>query len=658
MNKICGIILALLMMIVGWCGLQAQEYLVPVSSSVRFAYSRPDIDSNPSSFSLIGSKPAGSSLVLPFFEDFSNYEGRPSSALWQTYDAYVNKDFGPQPPTIGVVTLDALDGKGQLHANASISSFGGDTLTSHPIRLDSAFTPQRKALQVSDSIYLTFYWLPGGGFGDMWARIGDTPETIDSLILEFYNAQQQKWQCVWSTGGVEVDSLIAHTGTAWQWAAVPVNKREWLTSNFQFRFRNLCSLDPNSKTGMVGNCDQWNLDYIRLDHSRSHRDSLMRDVAFVSKAPSMLSLYYAMPATQYSPDEMAAQVALDITNRYSQTLSTHYRYRVLDEASNQVAQYDGGSDNLTPYCQGHRYQTVAAHATPLVNFSYTITSVPQTFTVEHIISEGIAGDEYPQNDTIRFQQVFDNYFAYDDGVPENGYGLTSTSSRIDLAVRFVLTRRDTLTALDLFFNRTHNDENVGMAFTLFVWANNGGRPGKVVYQDSHSCRVQGDRQEIFCRYPLALPVVLEADTYYIGFEQANKNYINIGFDRSRDICGQNYYRTTSEWQQSILNGAILLRPCFGARALVGIIQPETQITSISATLFPNPAKTLLKIKLDENLYADAMMIVLTDIQGRVLLRQPYVETIDVSALPAGLYLLQLTDRKSGGSSIHKFLIAK
>ena len=631
--------------------LQAQEYLVPVSSCVRF--------DNAATYAVTSKyvhKPSVS-MQLPFFDDFSNYEGRPSAVLWQTFDAYVNKDFGPQPPTIGVATLDALDARGQLHAFASTTPFGGDTLASRSIRLDSVFTPQPRALLSSDSVYLTFYWLPGGGFGDMWARIGDAPETGDSLILEFYDPQRQ-WRRVWAVGGIEVDSLIVRTGTAWQWAAVPVNRREWLTSRFQFRFRNLCSLDPSSKTGMVGNCDQWNIDYIRLDYGRSRSDSLTRDVAFVSKAPSMLNRYYAMPATQYSASEMAAQLALNITNRYSQTLSTHYRYRVLDDRGSQVAQYDGGSDNLAPYCQGHGYQTVAAHATPPVNFSYTVSRVPQTFTVEHIVSEGIAGDDYPQNDTIRFQQVFDNYFAYDDGVPENGYGLTSTSSRIDMAVRFVLTRRDTLTALDLFFNRTHDDENVGMAFNLAVWGNVAGHPGTVpLYKDSHSSRVQGDKQEAFCRYPLAQPLVLEADTYYIGFEQASKNYINIGFDRSRNICGQNYYRTASEWQQSILNGAILLRPCFGTRALVDVhVSPPA--STIVATLYPNPARQVLNVRLQGERETAGIVVELLDMQGRVLKRQPYAEAIPVAALPAGLYMLRLMDTQAGSSSVHKFLIAR
>lgn len=41
-------------------------------------------------------------------------------------------------------------------------------------------------------------------------------------------------------------------------------------------------------------------------------------------------------------------------------------------------------------------------------------------TIEHGVREGVRGMP-PQNDTIRFTQVFDNYYAYDDGTPENGY---------------------------------------------------------------------------------------------------------------------------------------------------------------------------------------------------------------------------------------------
>ena len=53
-------------------------------------------------------------LELPFFDDFADYEGLPDAKRWLNSQAFVNKDFAPQPPTIGMATLDALDANGNL----------------------------------------------------------------------------------------------------------------------------------------------------------------------------------------------------------------------------------------------------------------------------------------------------------------------------------------------------------------------------------------------------------------------------------------------------------------------------------------------------------------------------------------------------------------
>ena len=73
---------------------------------------------------------------LPFFDDFSNYTGFPKASLWADRQAFVNNTYPVVPPTIGVVTLDALDENGLIYSHAETQSFGADTLTSNPIRLD------------------------------------------------------------------------------------------------------------------------------------------------------------------------------------------------------------------------------------------------------------------------------------------------------------------------------------------------------------------------------------------------------------------------------------------------------------------------------------------------------------------------------------------
>lgn len=127
-------------------------------------------------------------IILPFIEDFSDYLGYPDPALWMDKKGFVNNTFALYPPTIGVVTLDALDENGRLYSHASTSAFPADTLTSRPIRLDSVFSPNRK-LRISDSLYFSFYYQPGGGTYSYpyleWERVGNQPDSDDRLVLEF-----------------------------------------------------------------------------------------------------------------------------------------------------------------------------------------------------------------------------------------------------------------------------------------------------------------------------------------------------------------------------------------------------------------------------------------------------------------------------------------
>ena len=130
----------------------------------------------------------GQTVRLPFVDDFSNYTGYPDARLWEDNLGYVNTGFAVYPPTIGVVTLDALNEYGQVYSHAESSPFPADTLTSNPIRLDSNFQ-QHRQMMVADSLYLSFYYQPAGASKTYpaggWQIVGDAPEYSDKLILEF-----------------------------------------------------------------------------------------------------------------------------------------------------------------------------------------------------------------------------------------------------------------------------------------------------------------------------------------------------------------------------------------------------------------------------------------------------------------------------------------
>ena len=600
--------------------LSAQEVLLPLRHAVA----------SPSKTDTV--------LVLPFFDDFSSHNAFQmsyDSPLWEMKGAYVNAGYAPYPPTVGMATLDAFDAEGTLYATATQTLFFADTLLSRPIRLDSLFEPFPRAISEADSLYLSFYYLPGGGSGNLWERIGDCPDEYDSLLLEFYDAAADTWQLVWGRGGESVDSLLAHTGADWQFVSIPITDVRYFSSDFRFRFRNYCSLDNATKPGILSNADQWNIDYVLLDKDRRKDDRFSRDVAFVHPAPSFLRRYTAMPANQYTPSEMADSVAVLVTNLFSQQLATHYGYDVYADDGGIIHSYDGGFENTPVFWPAREYQSSPAHATPHVGFAFPVEGQPMSYSVVHHIREGVSGDPYTSNDTVVYRQVFDNYYAYDDGTPENGFGITSTASRSRLAVRFALNRADTLTALDLYFNRTYADGNASIKFRITLWGDHDGVPGNILYQDEDYRHPQFIGFNRYVRYPLENAVIVDG-TVYVGLEQVGSDFLNLGFDRNNDASRHILYNTSGQWQTTILRGALMLRPYFGSRALLSIhdVDADTRLCHYHAYTIGD------RIVVQG---AQGATAILYDLMGRTLYRgvMPSQQaTLAISLVP-GVYILRI-----------------
>ena len=587
---------------------QAQEVLLPLQSI-------PSAKSHAKSHNTV---------ALPFFDDFSRNTDALDPNLWEPCGATSGLGYGELPPTIGMATLDAIDATGNLYPQATTSPFPADTLLSRQIRLDS--------IAPSDSLVLSFYYLPGGGSGNLWERIGDTPDPADSLYLDFYRPADSSWQTVWARGGISVDTLVAHTGHAWQYVAITISDPSYFDSAFRFRFRNHCSLDATAKRGMAGNCDQWNIDYIMLDTARSSTsEEHWRDIAFVTPAPSLLAHYQAMPARQYRTAEMAQHLQLTITNLYNSELASHYMHFIVNDEGDTVHTYDGGFENA-PF---NGYQTAAAHANPTVGYTFPESDEHHSYTVIHTVREGTYGDNHPQNDTIRFRQHFADYYAYDDGTAENGYGLTSTAARVYLAYRFDLNTPDTISAVDLYFNRTKDAENESIMFLLTVWqANDDGTPGTVLYSDSQRRRPIIDSLNSYQRYVLESPTVVSG-SIFVGFEQVGNDFINLGFDRHTQSADRIWYLTSTAWQQSILRGSLMMRPVFGTAATLGINNSPLS-TLHSPLVYPNPASDIIHI----DGLSIGSRIELYDTFGRKILSTLH-SPLSTLNFPNGLYLLRI-----------------
>lgn len=410
-------------------------------------------------FSLKSFKSINDTVSLPFFDDFSSVTIFPDQRLWTDNCAYINSQFAVNPPTIGVATLDALDKNGALYSKALFSSFPADTLTSRFINLN---------YPVDSNIYLSFFYQAKG--------LGHMPGPSDSLLVQFFAPLQNQWNTVWA---ITPDSaeLANNSVIPFIQVLIPVKDTAYLHKAFRFRFRNYASLKMSSSQsmGVAGDNSDWNIDYVYLNKGRSEHDTLQNDLAITSPLPSLLSYYESIPWSHfsYAADELMASGKTSVYYHYfstnpSDSLGTDRTFSINSLYTNYS------------YIFGPNANNIHAGSTMLYQPYYEKLSYDGNdsaiFEVTFFLSNyGLKNSsDYRWNDTVRRTQVFKDYYAYDDGTAENGYGLDGTNTaNASVAYQFFCYKPDSLRAIDIYFNDVYNNSN-GVLFNLTVWDSNSG----------------------------------------------------------------------------------------------------------------------------------------------------------------------------------------
>lgn len=643
-------------------------------------------------------------VTLPFFDDFSGNGIYPDPQLWLDQDVFINMDFPVRPPNIGAATFDVLDQTGKIYAYATSTPFIADYLTSRPIRLDSLFSPIARPLQLSDSIYLSFYYQPQGR--------GDKPEPHDSLVLQFgyptgemvfdyvdsvtvladiylennnleflavgdtlyapgdcnpdlylINTQvlyagdwvtipcdtvmkpEITWRSVWSAEGMSLEDFVETTGKYFQQVLIPIRDPVYLTDLFQFRFYNYASIAEQTYPNKRSNVDQWNVDFIYLNYNRHLHDTTYNKLSFSGRPPSFLRRYEAMPYRQYRADPSNAnrpELELLITNMGGFERNTKYRYQVKQLEGTYAFGYDGGSCNLPPVgsfgFQNCTSGCGAAHACPPVNqlFSLDFDRDTTSYLITHFISDSTGSTILV--DSMTYRQGFYNYFAYDDGTPELGYGLVP--ARAMLAYKFRLTTPDTLQGVQMYFNRTLNNAN-DRFFDIVVWNERNEKPGDEIYRKTKQRPQWNDQLYGFHYYRFDEPLIVSGN-FYIGLQQEEGGGLNIGFDAVNNSSENLFFDSGDGWTQSDYEGSLMIRPVVGADYFIGLDENTMEPDSEPAlTVFPNPAQNTVTLSISgaNNWHPESVMMF--DLTGRLLLHEKYHNTIDISGLPPGLMIIKV-----------------
>ncbi len=610
-------------------------------------------------------------LELPFFEDFSYKGPYPDSKLWADSSVFINSCYPEHPVSIGVATFDALDKYGKIyeHASENTYQFVADHLTSHKIRLDSVFDPTPKALNPADSIYISFYYQPQGS--------GFAPNDRDSLALQYLHTPahyyinddndndtvwvDDKWVSVWNSEGMSLSEFSNDTFPYFKRVMLPITDMVYFRDDFRFRFKNYSSFPPEKNpTNFAGNRSIWNVDYIILDHGRTVADTFYYDLTFAKPAKSILRRYTAMPWSHYIANPNAHlknNLEVSIKNLNNIEHNYTYRYNIKDEQGTIIRTYSGGTWNIAPFYQAG-YQDYDPHANPIVLNDPLPTDPAEKrhFQITHAIKEGTTGDNNRRNDTIIYDQVFDNYFAYDNGIPNAGYILEGFEPQA--ALRYFLSHPDTIQGVKIFFNHTLDHQN-NSPFHIMVWSSLD--PEEIVYESEALMPEYTDDINKFYSYFFDDDHIILPDTFYVGWKQTTNEVLNVGYDLNNSSGGNLFYNTDGQWHPSIFDGALMIRP------IVGRESDETQITipdrpqTLSITLYPNPVKgSYLNVKFDDNQIhnIDNFYIQIFDMQGRILLNDKLQQTIPLYDYSNGMYIVRVFDNSSNYSVSERLIIDK
>jgi hypothetical protein len=619
-------------------------------------------------------KAQAASLQLPVWDDFSYKGPYPDPALWADNFVFVNQSFGHHSKTAGVATFDALDEHGRIyeHILPTNMPYPADHLSSHPIRLDSLLVPAARPLGPSDSVILSFYYQPQGN--------GGPPTADDALKVQFLKEPghfelseegeviwvDDLWETVWETKGMSLSKFSGDTFPYFKKVTIPVDDPVYFRKDFRFRFVNEATYkayNQQSLDNITGGRAIWNIDYVYLNHGRSEAEDFYFDIAFASGAQPILRRYSTMPWSHYivnAPQHLRESFSLKITNLDNTTYPYSYRYFIRDESGNVIRNYSGGTWNLSPFVTSG-YQPYQPHANPIVipNPLPTAPAESRYFDIVHVVRTGIAGDDRPRNDTIIHRQSFQDYFAYDDGIPEQGYGLIGRNPR--LAYRFSASHTDELGAIRFFFNPSLNDQNEDRPFRITVWESL--YPEEVILYQSEEIELSqyGDGLNRFVEYALEQAVIVSG-TFYVGFVQTGNigitGFLSIGFDWSRDASANLFFKTGSEWEQSIMTGALMIRPVMGAgKQPTTIREPGS---GLPFTVYPNPVSgNSLNVHMEEGLVNDRLVrLEVFDLYGRLVYTGGYSPSLDLHGFSNGIYILRLTHPETRQSQTQRFMIAR
>lgn len=557
------------------------------------------------------------SVELPFFDDFSEYYFQPNPLKWADNYVFINGTYPINPPSLGVATFDAVDNNGNFYDNAGFgNSFGADTLSSNPINLN---------YPSDGSIFLSFYYQPQG--------IADSPEEADSLFLDFFAPELNVWNNVWKIPGSAL--------TDFKQVMIQVSDQVYLKDGFRFRFHNKASLSTDIDPSKAVNVDHWNIDYVYLNRGRNINDTVYHDIAFVYPMKSLLKNYESMPWRHFITNS-SMLLKTNVSSFYKNNDNVN---RLIDSIYYVFYDNNGSEPNDTLFGGSYDREpnSQVEFNPPFVYPFLTNAADSASFNIKaRFITDGF--DPTINNEVLYVQKFYD-YYAYDDGSAEAGYGLTGDGAQnAQLACKFNCVKEDTLNAIQFYFTKSLYD-NSQKYFYLTIWEDNNGVPGKVIYKRQGVKPEYENELNKFHTYYIDDTTIVISGNFYVGWIQTTSDLLNLGFDFNRNYQQNNFYNINGVWENSRYEGALMIRPFFGKQLTTQVI-PFKSNAKTNVNIYPNPAADEIFIRFENPSDYQQIVVSIYNISGKLVLQTNYLinQPINLSGLKEGVYIIRLTDR--------------
>ncbi len=506
----------------------------------------------------------------------------------------------------------------------------------------------------------------------VWASTGCQPglytlitDTLTSMYQDpiavpcdsvFITVADTTWYHIWSVPGQTLEDFMdENDGQYFKQVMIPITDLKFFRNDFYFRFYNYASIVSSSLPSNRSNEDNWSIDFVYLNINRTIDDTDYPMLTFSGQQPSFFNRYQSIPYRQYriTPYTLTREkLAIDIVNLDGIDHEADYYYTVQQIGGGQHYTRTLNPTTIPPYktngylqCQNNSESPACPKVGELFAISMDYDSV--SYQISHYLYDSTANP--PLVDSMVYRIGMYNYYAYDDGIPELGFGVRPAGGRF--AVRFDVTDFDTIQGVQLLFNHTLNDAN-NKYFDIVIWKDANGKPGEEIYRLENQRPQWQDQIYRFSYYRFDKTVAL-AGAFYIGIEQRSDDLINIGFDTSIDNIDYNFVNTNGSWQQSSKHGSLMIRPVVGASYFIGVEENGPSTGSGAFVVYPNPVSNILHIQSDIN----GGQLSIYDLMGRMVYQSEYQTEIPVSQLNDGLYFLSITT--SEGQVINqKFIIRK